>query len=239
MDHKKAFETGTDPASGFAMVKVSRQDSKKACANLAARILDPTVAYKAGGAFMAARLADKAGLATDPDAATVVDGKTLNRDSTAIFSATAVVPGVTAGKLFIDHVTTLVDPVELKNVQDGCAEAKRLALKGVQPRIKARRAAGTPAPDGSVASSDASTVSDLSDHGHDDEDAVTTYHKGCVRMGLVAATAEGWNQSFLAYGKMMSEQDSKPAAVRTPSDKSGTKRKLSSSTGSSRTKKGT
>jgi hypothetical protein len=57
-------------------------------------------------------------------------------------------------------------------------------------------------------------------------------------MGLVASTAEGWNQSFLAYGKMMSEQDSKPAA-RTPSEKSGTKRKLSSSTGSSRTKKGT
>ncbi len=207
-DHRKAFKFNAPRADGFHSVSVTRQDSKNAGANLAARLRDPTVAFTDGGAMMACRAADKGGVPPPQAAADKLNGKSLNRDSTTIYSPVAFVAGKTAGERYNVEVKKLVPEKTLKRIQEACEEAKAIAVSGEKPRVAARKVAGLEIPDGSVASSDMSTVvSGLSADGDDIPEVA--YHRGRVALGLV--TMEDFTSSYKAYHEMMGE--TKPAAT--------------------------
>jgi len=208
--------------TGFAVATISRQDSEKACKNVAARLQDPSVPFTREGAMLVARIADK-GKTAVPAASTVVGTKTLNRDSTPIHSATAMIAGTTEGRLYHDHLEALVGATAIAQFQAQCDLAQR------------RAAANMPVPNGggsdddsSVASSEISMLADL----NDTSDPVVKYHLSRVELGFV--TMEDFDASWEAFAKLQAAQqpDTKPAA--TPTDK---RRVSDSSTVTGSTKK--
>jgi len=213
MDHRKTYQLGKIASTGFPCVRVSRQDSKNAATNVADRLENPTVAYTESGAMLANRIAAKAGKVVT-DAAAIVGDKSLNRDSTAIVSATAMVAGKTAGVLFAGHVKELVPAPQLTFLQEQCEEARKRTMRGEKPRVQARKATGADASDGSVAGSDVDTeVSVLSDGAPDDDIAeLCKFHSARVKLGLVAT--EDFTSSYKAFQE--TQPDSKPAAKPAP-----------------------
>jgi len=208
MDHKKTYSLGADPVTGFAVANVARQDSKDACKNVVARLQDPTVAYTREGALLVCRVADKAKKPV-PAASLALGNKTLNRDSTPIHSATAMIVGTSEGRLMNDHLVAIAGASRVAQFQAQCDLAKQ------------RAEANEPVPDEDETeddvSVDSSVVSMLADLA-DTSDPVVKYHRSRVELGLAAK--DDFDASWEAYAKIQAAQgaqqpDTKPAATPT------------------------
>jgi len=245
MDPRRAYKIDKDPPTGMTIIKVSRQDSKEACANVSKVLNDPKASFTPAGAMLAARLGYK-GNTNVKKAMDVVGKTTLNRDSTVVTAGTAMVAGATAAATFKEHlIQEFGTEANLVAVQAKFEAAATRTKNGEKPRLKARLAAGVDTPDGSVASSDASTISWLTDDGKDpncgkdpnggqdpEVEAVVTFHKARAKMGQV--DIDDFLSSWTLYygndggGKPAAKPTAKPVA--TPPS-SGTPPSGSSSSG--------
>ena len=161
-DSRKAFVMGTDATTGLPMCNVTRQDSKEACANVADILMNPKTPYTEDGARMVCRITLKGKKPSVKAVAAANGDKSLNRDTTAIMSITPMVAGKTEGRqMYRNYLDQFKTEAEAKAHLAPLTQAHAmLKAKGAgQKRIQARRAAGVVAPDGSVADSDASSVS--------------------------------------------------------------------------------